>query len=172
MKYRLFAYLIAVTLIFSCLLSACGEKPSDVAADDASADSAVVKETTVVLETTADGDSIELDSEGNKITKDKNGEIISVVDKNGKTIEVTEYITTHHWIIESNDADSSAGKNSGSGTSSEKSSSQSGSKPAASSSSGSSSASSDNDGEDVEGDIPVIIATIPDDEDMIELPDL
>ena len=129
-------------LMIAALFSACGEKQNA-----ASPDEAAITETTVVLETTADGGTIEQDSEGNKITKDENGKVVSVEDKDGNPIDVTEYLTTHTWV-ELN-GDSSGGSNG----------------------SDSSDGSGDSNDDNVEESIPVVIATIPDEDDTVELPD-
>ena len=69
---RIISFMVAILMI-AALFSACGEKQNA-----ASPDEAAITETTVVLETTADGGTIEQDSEGNKITKDENGKVASM----------------------------------------------------------------------------------------------
>ena len=143
--------LAAAIMALSCVLSACGEdKKDEKATEAASAETAAtqetsaVKETTVVLETTAEGGTVEKDSDGNKITRDKNGEIVAVEDKNGNPIEITEYITTHQWITESRSSGgSSANKSDG--------------------------ASSESQEDITEGTIPVVIASVPDEDDIVDL---
>lgn len=131
--------------MIAVLFSACGEKSGE-----APPDVSVITETTVVLETTADGGTIEQDSEGNKITKDKDGKVIAVEDKDGNPIEVTEYLKTHSWV-EGNSGGSGGSGNGGTSSAPD---------------------STNADGELIEGDIPVIIATIPDGDDLEVLPDL
>ena len=139
---KIFSILLCLLIICSILFTACGEQESESTKDESTPD-----ETTVVLETTSDGGTIEQDSEGNKITKDENGKVVSVEDKDGNPVNVTEYLTTHTWV-ESNGGSGGSGGSSGSGSSSVS-------------------------GDDaVEESIPVIIATIPDEDDMVELPDL
>lgn len=159
------------------LLSACGEKKSEATADEAKP-----AETTVVLETTSDGGTIEQDSEGNKIAKDEKGNILSVEDKYGKPIDVEEYITTHTWGLNDDSTGSSGGSGKASGSGGSGSSDRSdgsgladgsGGRSSSGSDSGSSSISGSSDRDDtVEESIPVIIATIPDDKNLEKLPDL
>ena len=170
MKNILLIIMTAVLIVLSCVFTACGGNSDKSTADSATSDSAKVSETTVVLETTGDGGTIEQDSEGNKIKKDENGKVVSVEDKNGSPVDVTEYLTTHKWV-ESNGDSGGSGSSSGSGNNSSGSSSGSG----LSGNSGSSSSSGPSSGDDsemVEESIPVVIATIPDEDDMIELPDI
>lgn len=145
MKTKIIALLIVSALMVAVLLSACGEKPGE-----APPDTSVITETTVVLETTADGGTVEKDSEGNKITKDKDGKVIAVEDKDGNTIEVTEYLKTHSWV----EGNLNGSGNSGNGSTS------------------SAPDSTNADGEVLEGDLPVIIATVPDVEDQEVIPDV
>ena len=178
------AVLLSLLIVSAILLTACGEKASD-----ATKDESAPGETTVVLETTDNGGTIELDSESNKITKDSKGNVISVEDKDGNPINVEEYIETHSWIINTGSSGGSgisgssgssggsglsdgSGSSSGSGLSDGSGSSGGSASSGGSGSSGSSGSSSDIDEDQVEEDIPVIIATLPDDEDMVELPDL
>nr|WP_316624246.1 hypothetical protein [uncultured Ruminococcus sp.] len=90
---RLFFCLLAVLILTSCFLSACGNKNTG-----STPDQSAISETTVVLETTSEGGTVEQDPEGNKITKDKEGKVTHVEDKTGKTIEVTDYLATHAWV--------------------------------------------------------------------------
>ena len=149
--------LAAAVITLSCILCACGDDKKDAKSEPESKNAAEVTsasdETTVVLETTSEGDTVEKDSDGNKITRDKTGDIVAVEDKNGNPVEVTEYLTTHSWVErkENSQADSDKSE-SGQKDNGEK-------KP------------SDVQKEDVEGEIPAIIASVPDDDEMIELPD-
>lgn len=177
MKYKVIIGLVAALIAVSCLISACSG-----GSDKATPDSASVQETTVIIETTADGGTIEQDPEGNKITKDDKGNILSVEDKDGKTVDVETYIITHSWVVNNSSTGSSGGlgKSSGSGGSSSSGQSEvsgsvdgSGESSSSGSDSGSSSISGSSDRDDtVEESIPVIIATIPDDENLEKLPDL
>ena len=138
---RIIALLFA-TLMIAVLFSACGEK-----SNDATPDEAAVAETTVVLEYIADGGTLEQDPEGNFVTKDADGKVVSVEDKNGNPIDVVEYLETHSWV---------EGNPGGAGT-----------KDASSAPDETTS-----DGDVLEGEIPVIMATFPDVEDQEELPDI
>lgn len=148
---KILAILMTV-LVMAALLCACGEKSGE-----ATPDEAAKIETTVVLETTADGGTVEKDPEGNIVTKDQDGNVTAVEDKDGNPLDVKEYLETHSYVQGSGSSSDSSGSSSGSSGSSD--------------SSGKSGDSSDSQDE-TEGEIPVIIATIPDDEDLIELPDL
>lgn len=156
MKLRLFALIIAAVFALSFILTACGEdKKEDTSGNESKSDeTTVAAETTAILETTSEGGTVEQDPDGNIVTKDKNGKVTEVEDKNGNPITVTEYLTTHSWV--ENSPAGSGGKSSdgGSGSVSE------GDK-----------GSTNIQGDVVEGDIPVIIATIPPEEELIELPE-
>nr|WP_316624252.1 lipoprotein [uncultured Ruminococcus sp.] len=162
MKRMIIAFL-AVLILSSCVLSACGGNKTDSTPDQASVDQKVISETTVILETTAEGGTVEQDKEGNKITKDKEGKILSIEDKNGNPIDVAEYLTTHTLaensvISDGSDNTADSGK---SGKSSSGASAESGDKRK-----------SESKDVDTEGEVPVVIATIPSDEELAELPDL
>lgn len=173
---KLFSVFLCLLIICSILFTACGEKENESTKDESAPG-----ETTVVLETTSNGGTIEQDSESNKITKDENGKVVSVEDKNGNSIDVTEYLTTHTWV-ESNSNSSGGSGSSGSLSSSDRLGSSGGSSESgspggssgssSSGSSGGSGSSSVSGDEAVEESIPVIVATIPDDDDLVELPDL
>ena len=158
---RIVFCLLAVLILMSCILSACGNKNTGSSPDQASPDQSAISETTVVLETTSEGGTVEKDPEGNKITKDKEGKLTHVEDKTGKTIEVTEYLAAHAWV--ENPA-SSGKENAGSGNSG---SSGGSSDPDKKGDSKSSVSESDS----VEEEIPVVIATVPNEEEMETLPD-
>ncbi|MBR1731625.1 MAG: hypothetical protein IJ725_04260, partial [Ruminococcus sp.] len=76
--------LIIASLTAGCSCGGTDNKKSSATTTSSSSDT--VSETTKVIETTPDGGTVEEDSEGNKITKDKNGEIISVTDKDGNEV--------------------------------------------------------------------------------------
>lgn len=171
-KYMIIISLFVITIM---LLSACGEKKQESAAN---ADKPA--ETTVVLETRADGGTLEQDAEGNKITKDEKGNVLSVEDKDGKPVDVEEYISTHTWVVNNDSAGNSDGseKNTGSdGSSSSNHSDSSGSSGDSEGKSSSDKGSETSDGgssdreEIVEESIPVALATVPDEEDMEKIPD-
>lgn len=172
---KILPILLCVLLIVSILFTACGKKKSKSTKDEA-----VPDETTVVLETTGNGGTIEQDAEGNKITKDEKGNVLSVVDKDGKPVDVERYISTHTRVVSDDssgtsggsgksadsDGSSSSGRSDGSGISGD-----SGGKSSSEKSSGSSDSGSSDRGENVEESIPVVVATIPDEDDMEKLPD-
>ena len=167
-SFKKFSVLLCLLIVCSILFTACGEKKSESTKDESSPD-----ETTVVLETTSDGGTIEQDSEENKITKDKDGKVIYVEDKDGNPIDVTEYLSTHSWV-ESND-DSSSGSGSsggGSGSSGGGSDSSGGESDSSGGGSGGSKSSSDLNDTTIEESIPVVVVTIPDDDDVNNLPEL
>ncbi len=180
MKSKTILTFISVLLLL-LLLTGCGEDQSK-AIEESRKEASVTAETTVVLETTGDGDTIEQDSEGNKITKDEKGTILSVEDKDGKPVDVEEYITTHTWGLNDDSSgssgsaeksDGSGGENSsghpnGSGISGDP-----GGKSSPGKGSGASSDSSSSNRDDTgEDSIPVVIATLPDDKDLEKIPDL
>lgn len=128
---KAFAIVLSV-LMMTLLLVGCGDKEAatpDSATPDSSSVSSKITETTKVIETTSEGGTVEQDKEGNVIEKDKSGEIVSVKDKDGKVIEITEYITTHTYVIEgSGDSSDSGSSDSGASSKSSDSGSQSSSK--------------------------------------------
>ena len=159
---RLMYLIIGVFVIL--LLSACGEDNRSLSESKASTtepskvEATAISETTAVLETTADGGTIEKDSEGNKITKDSDGRVVAVEDKNGNSIEITEYITTHSWIESKSNSglsDNSAKEKDNLDESDDTTDKASATVP---------------DSTEVEDEIPVVIATIPDVDDQAELP--
>ena len=150
---------VAAVIALSCMMSACSG-----GSDKATHDSASVHETTVIIETTADGGTIEKDAEDNKITKDKKGKVIAVEDKDGNTLVVTEYLTTHSWVEYSGAKDKSSDNSSDSNKGTDKDKSGSGN-------SGNNGTSSRADS-DSEGEVPVVIATLPDDDQLKDVPDL
>ena len=89
---------IAAVLVLTAVLTACGKKQekNETTAKEPAATTA--PETTVVTETTAGGGRIEKDAEGNELEIDKNGSVVSIKDKNGKEITLTEYVEHHHTI--------------------------------------------------------------------------
>ena len=176
MRKKVLIALLASAILLSVMLSACGDKQKNSSEDSSSGTEAAVTETTAVLETTAEGGTGEQDSEGNKITKDKDGIVIAVEDKDGNPIEVTQYVTTHSWVEQSGNssnaeaapsANSKTDKNNN-GSEDDKKTADSGKK----SDNSQSSNASESQEEIVEESIPVIIATMPDEDDLIEIPDL
>lgn len=152
MKRFNYLMIIVVFTMMIMSLSACGKNVSDSTADEG-----IHNETTAVFGTTSEGGTVEIDSEGNKITKDNDGNVIKVEDKNGNPIDVTEYLITHSWVT---------------GTGADNTGSSDKSNTSDNFKNNGGKYSSDQQDEEVEGDIPVVIATIPDEEDMIELPDI
>lgn len=148
MKFSKHLIIISLLILMIMVFSACGENRSDSTKDEAK-----LYETTVVLETTSDGGTVEQDTEGNKITRNQDGHVIKVEDKDGNLIDVTEYLKSHARIENPKDvkSDSFSSDNSKDIADDRKSELQS---------------------DEGEGDIHLIIATIPDDEDMIGVPDL
>lgn len=165
---KILPILICVLLIGSILFTACGKKKSESTKDEATHG-----ETTVVLETTGNGGTIEQDAEGNKITKDEKGNVLSVEDKDGKPVDVERYISTHTWVVNNDSSGTSggSGKSAGSNTSSRSDGSGISGDSEGKSSSGSSDSGSLDREEIVEESIPVVVATIPDEDDMEKLPD-
>lgn len=183
MKKRFSIFLLLCIAAAVMLLAACGEDKKASADDKKSPDAATaVTETTAVIETTAEGGTVEQDPEGYKITKDTSGKVVAVEDKDGNPVDVKTYLSTHAWVEDPGSAsDSSKGDsgNSGDKDSSSKTDSDSNNGSSNAGSSAAGSGKSDDktqatvaDEDAVEGSIPVIIATMPDDEDLIELPDL
>lgn len=166
MKRVLFV-LITIILV-SVILTACGNKTNVSTADESSP-----AETTVVLETTAQGGTIEQDSEGNQITKDSDGKVVSVKDKNGTEVNVTEYLETHSWVegVNNGNEGSSSGLGAGSDNSLSSKSGKSDSSQGGSSKRDDSVSSGSSDDSNLEGEIPVVIATIPDEDELETLPD-
>ena len=172
---KMLPILLCVLLIGSILFTACGKKKSESTKDEAAPG-----ETTVVLETTSDGGTIEQDAEGNKITKDEKGNVLSVEDKDGKPVDVERYISTHTWVVNNDssgtsggsgksagsDGSTSSGRSDGSGISGD-----SGGISSFGKGSGSSDSGSSDRKEIIEESIPVVVATIPDEDDMEKLPD-
>lgn len=160
---------LGIVLMMAMLFTACGE---DIEKTSSTEGTERPAETTVVLETTAQGGTVEQDAEGNTITKDSDGTVVSVVDKNGQPIEVAEYITTHSYIngIGSSDnmAEVSDNKSTASGSDTPKETDTSSSvfSPV------DETVKSGQHSNDTEETIPVIIATLPDDSELAELPDL
>lgn len=153
--------------IFAAIMVGCscgGSETKTKKTSSATTQATEASETTKVIETTADGGTVEEDKDGNRIVKDSDGGIISVTDKNGNEVDVDEYVASHPGTKKS----VSAGKTSSDTKSKTSSSSKS--------SSGSESDSSSSSNENVtEGEIPTVIVTMPDDEDLEtapELPDL
>ena len=158
LKKKSLLFLTALLLI-TALLVACGNGKTISTQDEKKP-----AETTVVLETTSAGGTVELDSEGNKITKDENGKVTAVEDESGKPVDVVQYVTTHTWIEYSSDTGSVDDPSKDSGSDSNKTSSgKSGS------GSGRDTGSTNAQGEIVEGEIPKLIATYPPEDEYVEL---
>ena len=158
MKTRLLIALTVALLIVCFALSACGEDKKDANSETESKNpteiTAASGETTVVLETTSDGGTVEQDSEGNKITIDKDGSVTSVEDRNGDPIDVADYLTTHKQAQQEGNTKSDSGKsNIGQEASEDK-------------------TPSDVQDDEIEDDIPVIIATLPNEDELVDLPEL
>lgn len=176
MRKKVLITLLTAAILLSVMLCACGDKQNNASENSSIGTDAAVTETTAVLETTAEGGTVEQDSEGNKITKDKDGIVIAVEDKDGNPIEVTQYVTTHSWVEHSGKSsgdsiDPSINPKSDNGNKSndsEKAETENNKK----SDNSQKSNASENQEEQVEESIPVIIATLPDDEDLIELPEI
>lgn len=182
---KLFQELLSIIICLMMLLelfTACGEDKSTASDDKKSGEEATTAvETVAVLETTADGGAIEQDSEGNKIIRDNTGKIIEIKDKEDNPVDITVYLSTHTWIEDpattGGNSDSSKVDNDSSDNKTQNNDSN-GTKDSSSKDSEDSEKTDQNvqptsaDGEGLEESIPVVIATIPDDDDMIELPDL
>lgn len=182
---KLFQKILAIfvgSMILIALLSACGEDKSTASDDKKSGEEATTAvETVAVLETTADGGAIEQDSEGNKIIRDNTGKIIEIKDKDDNPVDITVYLSTHTWIedpaaaggnsdpskVDNDSSDNKTQNNDSNGTKD-----SSSKDPEDSEKTDRNVQPTSADGEGVEESIPVVIATIPDDDDMIELPDL
>ena len=117
------------------------------------------------------------------ITKDEKGNVLSVEDKDGKPVDVERYISTHTWVVNNDSSGTSGGSGKSAGsdgstgsTSSGRSdgsgiSGDSGGKSSSGKGSGSSDSGSSDRKEIIEESIPVVVATIPDEDDMEKLPD-
>lgn len=163
MRKKVVIGFIAALLIVSCLMTSCSGDSSKATVDQASPVTETVKETTVIIETVAGGGTVEKDSEGNKITKDDKGAVIAVEDKEGNSLVVSEYLKTHSYVEYSVAPDKSTDNPSNTHPDSGK------DKSSTSGSEGSTSSAGDNDSE---GEVPVIIATLPDDDELKNVPDL
>lgn len=143
---RIIAILAAV-LMLTAVLTACGEEKTEATPDSATADTAtkdsvnaVEPEKLKLIETTEDGTKEE-DKEGNVLTINKDDEIVSIKDKDGNEVSVTEYVATHYISTsggttygEPEAASGSSGSSSSKSDSSSSKSESSASKPAGSSS--------------------------------------
>lgn len=130
--------ILAVILLFTVVLTACGKKDKDKTAGDAATiDSATSSSasgdaksatelplaTTAVTETTAKGGTIEKDQEGNVIEIDSSGEIVTIKNADGESVDIPEYLDRHYFVASSGKTYGNASMN---GDQSGKSSSQSG----------------------------------------------
>ena len=136
--------ILMLSLLMAVLmLVACGKNKAEEKDDDEK-----TSETTAVLETTADGGTVEQDAEGNIVTKGADGKVIHVEDKDGNSVDVSEYVQTHSWIEQSGDSVSKDEE------------------PTQAINP------TDSEGNEMEGEIPAVISTaIPEDE-VTEFPDL
>lgn len=164
MKCRMTICLLTLVFVLSCLMTACGDNKEQSVNNDAAPDSSAVQETVIVLETISDGSTVVQDSEGNKVTIDKSGNVTDVQDKSGNAVSVKEYMTTHSWIEDAgfvffSGVDGSNGKSTDNSSAKKDTGKSNSAKPTS-------------DGDAVEEEIPVIVATLPDEDDMIELPDI
>ena len=158
-------------LMLTSVMTACG---SDKKATKDTAAKETVFETTPENPKAAKGVIEHKDAEGNVIEIDENGKIVSVKDKDGNTVSVSDYLETHEFITEDNDKDTgdddsssapgqSGGSSSGSGSSGSSSSAGQGASSASSEEGASSAADSQDNppGEDVgfepeEYELPII----------------
>ena len=140
-------------MMAATLLVACGDKDTETQEDP------VISETNAFIETTADGGVVEQDSDGNIVTKDKSGNILAVKDSSGNTVDIETYIESRRQIENARSADNNSG--SGDSNSSADKSKKSNSNKTTSSV------------EEDEGEIPVVIGEMEDDEEqMMTIPDL
>lgn len=149
---------IAAVCTIAAALSACGSEEKTV--PDSTEPTVAVSptaspETTAVIETTADGGTLELDGEGNTLAIDKSGTIVSVTDKNGQPVTVTEYITTHYMITSGGEVVGTPEKVPDGGKASDSASSKADSQSAASSEAGASASSAEGQDEPQEETIPL-----------------
>lgn len=158
---KIIAIVVSVFLAVA-VFTACGNNNSNKKKSNTS-------ETLKLVETTPDGGTVEKDSESNIVTKDKNGKITSVKDKNGKKVDVDEYIKTHGSSVNKSSAKTSSDNSSVSkDTKSNKSSKNSKSKNSSKSSkksdniSSKSSNSGKKSSEVAEEKIPEVVVTVPD----------
>lgn len=180
--------ILAVILMFTVLLTACGKKDKDKATDDAATKDSTSSSsaagaaksatelplaTTVVTETTAKGNTIEKDTEGNVIEIDSDNEIVSIKNAEGESLNIPEYLETHYFVSSNgkvygdpSNRSADAGKSSQKSSSSSKSADDS--KGSGSSSSKADEKSSSSTQERKE--YPTEIAEIPKQTDEYELP--
>ena len=195
-KYGFGILILSAFIVIAMLMTACGENDSDKEVDLSATKSSNVepstadRETTAILSTTAEGGTIEQDSDGYKITRDNSGKVVKVEDKNGNPVSVETYLITHTWVenpgsvggrSDSSTADSNSADGNGNNSDTENNAadgSKNSSKDSASGDDKDTEKSNDNvqptdaNGEPIEESIPVIIATLPDDDDdIVVLPD-
>lgn len=167
---RIITAAVLVLFIVS-LMAGCSCASGDSSSKKPKTSSSKTEETLEVIETNPDGSTVERDSEGNTVTKDKDGNIKSVKDKNGRALNVGEYIKSHPFAQKPAYKTSSSGGSKASKSkpkkptkSSKKTSSES--KSNKTSSNGNSSKNSSKNDEAEEGKIPEAIATVPDVDDQ------
>ena len=167
---RLTAIILAILMLAACLV-ACGEdnKDGNNSATEASVSETKPVETTVVMEFTPEGNTIEKDAEGNTIERSMSGKIVSVTDKDGNTVSVTEYSKAHPDIANPQGSSQSSGSGEKTDTPSKTGDGDKTEAPQAT---------EDEDvpveerpkKEVVEEEIPQVIVEIPDADDAYELP--
>ena len=103
---NLFAVCAALLMLTAVLLTACKDDETKNATPDSAATqnatvAATVKvpsETTAIVETTADGKTIQKDSEGNELEFDASGDIVSIKDTKGNPRVINEYLEDHYFV--------------------------------------------------------------------------
>ena len=121
--------IMLIALLTVAFFASCEENQA--AKSNSNDNISVSQETTAVTETTPDGGTVEKDSEENVITKDKEGKIVSVEDKDGNVVDIDEYVEAHPNAKKSSSVKSSSktrSKTSGSSKTSSKASSKTSSK--------------------------------------------
>lgn len=166
MKKRLAAVCTALIMTAMFLAScSCAGTPDKLNSNTSVVEQNATEETNEVLSTT-DGGTVEKDKEGNKLTRDSGGELKSVEDKNGNPVSVSEYLESHPEANTSSKSSSTSKSDSSKSTVSSKSKATKSSSSSNTSSKTSSKTSSETTSEGVEEEIPVVIADVPDDEEL------
>ena len=178
---KLIAILTAV-LMLAVLLAACGE---ETAPADTTPTIVTDANGAYILPTDASGEAVlPTDASGNAIMPtDASGEPALTVDADGHVSPIDRispdtyiggYYTGVSGVVDSGSGSNSANNNSGSSSSNNSSNNNSNSNNSGNNSGSNNSAQKEttvtDDPEEVEDEIPVIIATLPDDEDLYELP--
>ena len=164
----LIAAAVSVILIFA-FFSGCGCVNEKNSAPKTETASAKTEETLEVIKVTPEGGTVERDSDGNTIAKDKNGSITSVKNKNGKSLDIKKYLSSHPeaWRHPSDIKASLDNKS----KSSSKTSSKSNNKSKSSKNKTNNSSKNTKSSEVVEKKIPVEVGDASDDDDTVKLPD-